>query len=115
MVGKNIGKWITEGDLPKTVSRFGTTVPEIFVCYEELKEKYGDRINEIPLGAMGIYTYTSKFRTGLQQLMAGSRNFGLSTISRDDLMALTEEAARISGIEYVMTARHDEAMSILLE
>jgi hypothetical protein len=47
--------------------------------------------------------------------MAGSRNFRLSTISRKDLMALTEEAAKISGIPYVMDAYADEANRILEE
>ena len=56
MVGKNIEKWLQAGDLPKSVSKYGSTVDEIFVCYEELKEKYGSRIKEIPLGAVGIYT-----------------------------------------------------------
>jgi glutamate synthase domain-containing protein 2 len=115
MVGKNIGKWLKEGDLPKSVSKYGSTAEEIFVCYEELKEKYGNKMKEIPLGAVGIYTHASKFRTGLQQIMAGSRNFNLSTIARDDLMALTEEAAGVSGIEYVMSARYDEAMGRLLD
>jgi len=54
-------------------------------------------------------------RTGLQQLMAGSRNFRLSTVSRSDLMSLTEDAAKISGIPYVMEAYSDEANSILDE
>ena len=67
------------------------------------------------MGAVGIYTYTQKFKTGLQQLMAGSRNFRLSTMSRDDLMALTPEAADVSGIEYVMSARYEEAMGALLD
>ena len=49
----------------------------------------------------------------MQQLMAGSRNFKLSTISRKDLMALTEEAAYVSGIAYVMDAYRDEAEAIL--
>jgi glutamate synthase domain-containing protein 2 len=115
MVGKNIEKWLKEGDLPKSVSKYGNTAQEIFVCYEELKEKYGSRMKEIPMGAVGLYTYSSKFRTGLQQLMAGSRNFNLLTITRDDLMALTEEAAGVSGIEYVMSARYDEAMGQLLD
>jgi len=35
-VGKNIGKWIDDNDLPKTVSEFGTRPEEIFVCYESL-------------------------------------------------------------------------------
>jgi glutamate synthase domain-containing protein 2 len=115
MVGKNIEKWIKEGDLPKTVSKYGNNIEEIFVCYEELKEKYGARMKDIPMGAVGIYTYTQKFRTGLQQIMAGSRNFRLSTMSRDDLMALTPEAAEVSGIDYVMGARYDEAMGALLD
>ena len=113
MVGKNIGNWLENGKLPKTVSKYGTSVEEIFVSYEELKEKYGEDIKNIPLGAMGIYTFCQKLRVGLQQLMAGSRNFKLSTISRKDIMALTEEAARISGIPYVMDAYREQAEKIL--
>jgi len=113
MVGKNIQDWMAKNDLPKTVSKFGSKPEEIFVAYEELKAKYGNDFKDIPFGAMAIYTYGQKFKTGLQQLMAGSRNFRLSTISRDDLMALTEEASMVSGISYVMDARRDEAESIL--
>ena len=115
MVGKNIEKWLKEGDLPKSVSKYGSTAEEIFVCYEELKEKFGPRMKEIPMGAIGIYTYASKFRTGLQQIMAGSRNFNLSTMGRNDLMALTYEASEVSGIDYVMEARYNEAMGQLLD
>ena len=115
MVGKNIGKWLAAGELPKTVSKYGSTAEEIFVCYEDLREHYGERMKEIPLGALGVYTFAHKFRTGFQRLMAGSRNFALSSLSRNDLMALTEEASKISGISYVMDAYHDEALKILLE
>jgi glutamate synthase domain-containing protein 2 len=115
MVGKHIGQWVKDGDLPKTVSRYGNTLEEIFISYEELKQRFGTRFNEIPTGAIGVYTYTQKFRTGLQQLMAGSRNFSVPSISRRDVMALTEEAAKVSGIPYVMDALHDEALSILLD
>jgi len=115
MVGKNIGKWLKEGDLPKTVSKYGTTAEEIFVTWEELRAKYGARFKEISLGAMGIYTYAQKFKIGLQQIMAGSRNFSVSSISRSDVMALTEEASRVSGIPYVMDAYADEALTVLLD
>jgi glutamate synthase domain-containing protein 2 len=113
MVGKNIGDWLAKNDLPKTVSKYGSKPEEIFVAYEELKARYGNDFKNIPLGAMAIYTYGQRFKTGLQQIMAGSRNFRLSTISRDDLMALTEEASMVSGIPYVMDARRDEAEKIL--
>jgi glutamate synthase domain-containing protein 2 len=115
MVGKNIGNWIKEGKLPKSVSKYGNTVNEIFVAYEEIKEKFGSETNKIPLGALGIYTYCQKFKVGLQQLMAGSRNFNISEISRKDVMALTEEASKISGIPYVMNAYNEEANRILDE
>lgn len=113
MVGKNIGIWLNNGDLPKTVSKYGNRLEEIFVTYEELKAKYGNGVTEIPLGAMGIYTFCQKIKVGLQQLMAGSRNFRLSALSRDDLMALTEEAATVSGIRYVMDAYREKAEEIL--
>jgi hypothetical protein len=45
--------------------------------------------------------------------MAGSRNFKVSTISRDDLMALTPEAAQVSGIPYIMDAYKEEAERII--
>jgi glutamate synthase domain-containing protein 2 len=113
MVGKNIGHWIEQNKLPKTVSKYGTTREEIFVTYDTLKETYGKEIENIPLGAVGIYTFSQKIRTGLQQFMAGSRNFRISTISRKDVMALTEEAAKISGIAYIMDAYKEEAEKIL--
>ncbi|MDD4894565.1 MAG: FMN-binding glutamate synthase family protein [Candidatus Omnitrophica bacterium] len=113
MVGKNIGNWLKEKDLPVTVSAYGTTEKEIFVCYEELAERYGKDMKDIPLGAVGIYSFAQKIRVGLQQLMAGSRNFRVASISRRDLMSLTEEAAQVSGIPYVMDAYRQEAEEIL--
>jgi hypothetical protein len=113
MVGKNIAEWIANKDLPKTVSRYGESIEEIFVCYEELKKRFGKEMVKIPAGALGFYSYSQKFKTGLQQLMAGSRNFNLGTITRNDVMALTEEAAKISGIPYVMNAYLREAKKIL--
>ena len=114
MVGKNIGKWIKANDLPKTVSEYGTKVEEIFVNYEEVKNLVGNKeIHNIPLGAIGIYSYAQKIRVGLQQLMAGSRCFNTSAISRDDLMSLTDECEKVTGIPYIMDSYRKEAMKIL--
>lgn len=113
MVGKNLEGWIASKDIPKTISEFGETPEEIYVTYAELKEKYGKDMKDIPLGAIGIYTFSQKIKVGLQQLMAGSRNFRVDTISRKDLMSLTEDAAKVSGIPYVMDAYRKEAEAIL--
>lgn len=113
MVGKNIAQWLKEGNLPPSVSTYGKTEKEIFVCYEELLEKYGKEMKEIPLGAIGVYSFVQKIKVGLQQLMAGSRNFRIASISRRDLMSLTEEAAQVSGIPYLMEAYRREADAIL--
>ena len=113
MVGKNIQTWLDKGELPASISKYGSSAEGIFISYEDLKAKYGQDIKKIPLGAVGLYTYCQKFRTGMQQLMAGSRSFNLSKVSRKDLMALTEEAARVSGIPYVMNAYRNEAEAIL--
>jgi len=113
MVGKNIGLWIEANDLPKTISAYGNTREQIFVCYEELKAKYGSEVDRMPLGAVGIYSFAQKLKVGLQQIMAGARRFSVGAISRDDLMALTEEAARVSKIPYVMDAYREQAMEII--
>jgi glutamate synthase domain-containing protein 2 len=113
MVGKNIAHWLKNNQLPPTVSEYGTTEKEIFVYYEELLDKYGKEMKNIPLGAVGVYSFSQKIKVGLQQLMAGSRNFRINTISRSDLMSLTEEAAKVSGIAYVMDAYRKEAEAIL--
>ena len=116
MVGKTIGRAIEEGHLPVYVERFGTSRDEIFVTATALRRELGDETFEtLPAGALGLYTYYERLAQGLRQLMAGSRKFAVSYISRDDLAALTREAAEISGIPYVMEvdkAQVDEILSV---
>ncbi len=114
MVGKNIAQWLEEKSLPKTVAEYGTSPEEIFVCYERVADIVGrEEIKKIPLGAIGIYSYVDKLRVGLQQIMAGARAFNLSVISRHDLMSLSEECAKVTGIPYLMECSREEALAIL--
>jgi glutamate synthase domain-containing protein 2 len=114
MVGKNIALWMSNGGLPKTVSQYGSTVEEIFVCWEQVADLVGkNEMAKLPLGAVGVFSYVQKLSVGLQQLMAGARRFNLSSISRQDLMSLTKECAEVTGIPYVMDAYRDEAEAIL--
>ncbi|MEE8639556.1 MAG: FMN-binding glutamate synthase family protein, partial [bacterium] len=72
-----------------------------------------DDFEKLPPGAIGLYTYYERLAQGLRQLMCGSRKFALEYISRDDLAALTPEAAEISGIPYVMDVDKEEVETIL--
>ncbi len=114
MVGKNIAEWIKDGKLPNTVSQFGSTPEEIFVCYEQVKDIVGaNEMKNIPLGAIGIFSYSDKIKVGLQQLMAGARCFSVPAISRNELMSLTDECAKVTGIPYLMDAYKKEALKVL--
>jgi glutamate synthase domain-containing protein 2 len=114
MVGKNIEQWLKGDRLPNTVGRFGSTPEEIFLNYEDVKNTVGaDEMKNIPLGAVGIYSYVDKLKIGLQQLMAGARCFSVPAITRQELMSLTEECARVTGIPYLMDAYRAEAEAIL--
>jgi glutamate synthase domain-containing protein 2 len=114
MVGKNIEQWLKDGKLPNTVGQFGSTPEEIFVCYEDVKNIIGaGEMKNIPLGAVGIYSFSEKIRIGLQQLMAGARCFSVPAITRRQLMSLTEECTKVTRIPYVMDAYREEAMKIL--
>jgi len=99
--------------LPPTIARYGDDPHQIFVAYAELEQRYGSKMKEIPLGAVALYTFVDKLRTGLTQLMAGARSFRLDTIKRCDVVALTEEAARVSGLRYVMDAQREDMERIL--
>ncbi|MDH4257182.1 MAG: FMN-binding glutamate synthase family protein [Candidatus Aminicenantes bacterium] len=113
MVGKTIGKRIDEGQIPVYVERFGNTAEEIFVTAPELKKKYKERFNNIPTGAMGLYTYFHRLSQGLRQLMAGNRKFSLKYITRDDIASLTQDAANISGISFITEVDKEEVEKIL--
>ncbi|MGB4111008.1 MAG: FMN-binding glutamate synthase family protein, partial [Desulfomonilia bacterium] len=61
----------------------------------------------------GLYTYFERLTQGLRQIMAGSRKFSLEHISRDDIAALTPDAARVSGISYIMDVDKEQALNLL--
>lgn len=86
---------------------------KLFAVGTRLKEQFGADFAKLPAGAIGMYSYVDRLRQGMQQLMAGARKFALRYIDRNDLVALTREAAEISGIPYVMDADKEEVDRIL--
>ena len=114
MVGKTIGRTIEENQVPVYIERFGSSKDEIFVTAGALRKKLGDKkFEQLPTGALGLYTYYERLDQGLRQLMAGSRKFSLEHVSRDDIAALTREAAEVSGIRYIMDVDQGKVESIL--
>ena len=114
MVGKTIGRTIEENQVPVYVERFGTSKDDIFVTAGALRQELGDKeFDKLPTGALGLYTYYERPDQGLRQLMAGSRKFALEHLSREDLAALTREAAEVSGIRYIMDVDEGKVDSIL--
>ena len=79
-----------------------------------MRKELGDaEFEKLPTGALGLYTYYEHLAQGLRQLMAGSRKFAVEHITRDDIAALTAEAANISGIKYVMDVDQGKVERIL--
>lgn len=113
MVGKTVGEAIKAGKVPAEYKRCGDSVEQVFILASELKEKLGGEFNNLPVGAIGVYSYFERLAQGLRQFMCGSRKFALEYITRDDLVALTREAAELSGISYIMDADAEEVEKIL--
>jgi len=114
MVGKTIGKTIEAQQVPVYIERFGTSKDEIFVTASSLRKELGNKeFEKLPTGAIGLYTYYERLAQGLRQLMAGSRKFALEHMSRNDLAALTREAADVSNIQFIMDVDKKEALNIL--
>ncbi|HLN45927.1 MAG TPA: glutamate synthase-related protein [Candidatus Sulfotelmatobacter sp.] len=104
-----------QGKLPKQfVDRYGSDPDKFFIATPELKAQFGKRYNEIPLEAIGVYTYlTDRVGVGLKQLMAGARRWKLELLGRNDLMSLSERAARVTGIPTVDEVEKDAIEKIL--
>jgi len=112
MVGKTHGKLMAE-----KFSHTGESIEQgylrLFAVSAQLKERFGKDFAKLPAGAIGMYSYIDRLRQGLQQFMAGARKFAVHYINRNDLVALTREAADISGIPYVMESDQEEIDKIL--
>ncbi len=118
MVGKTQGNKLREtvgqGNLESESAKgLENELLSTFALATELKERFGKDFMNIPAGAIGVYSYVSRLKQGLQQLMAGARKFALQYVDRDDLVSLTQEAAHISGIPYIMDSDMEEVDRIL--
>ncbi|MEM2103318.1 MAG: glutamate synthase-related protein [Candidatus Bathyarchaeia archaeon] len=104
-----------EGKLPKSFAeKYGNIPEKFFIATTDLKARYGERFREIPWEAVALYTYlTDRIGVGMKQLLAGARRWKLGLINRNDLMSLSELAAKVTGIPLANEAEQDVVESIL--
>lgn len=95
MVGDKIGGLLESGKPPTHLKKFGNTKEELFLELGELRTLYGDMADEIPLGAVGAYSYLKKIAFGLQHFAALNRKFDIDLIDASDVIPLTEEAKKL--------------------
>ncbi|MDI6883970.1 MAG: glutamate synthase-related protein [Hadesarchaea archaeon] len=109
------GELAKEKKLPhEFAEQYGTDPAKFFITGPELKKKYGKRFKDIPLPAIGLYTYLSdRIGVGLRQLMAGARKWRLDLLDRSDLTALTENASKVTGIPTMDEVESDVFEQIL--
>ncbi len=112
MVGRTYGDLAKE-KVHKDIQKYQDIILQTFSCALKLKEKYGEDFEKIPPGAIGLYNYFDRLSAGIKQFLAGGRKSSLEYIKREDLIALTREAAEISGIPYVMDADLEKVEKIL--
>ena len=95
MAGKNIGEKIAEGNIPKNLEKYGSTVNEIYSDLADLRYIYGKEANEFSLGAVGVFSYLNKIAFGIKHFAALNRKFDISYLDRSDLIPLTGEAKEL--------------------
>jgi len=104
-----------KGRLPRSFAQsYGNTPEKFFVAAPRLKRKLGKQFKDLPWEAVGLYSYLNeRVKVGLMQLMAGARKWRLDLLDRTDLMALTERAAKVTGIPMAEEAENEAVERIL--
>ncbi|MGC7846300.1 FMN-binding glutamate synthase family protein [Desulforudis sp. 1088] len=113
MVAKTVGQNLKEGKVLPEYKTYGDTVEQVIRSARRIKARLGADYDRLPIGALGVYGYCDRLAQGLRQLMCGARKWALEYITRDDVVALTPEAAKITGITYIMDADRQEVDRIL--
>ncbi|MEM2902790.1 MAG: glutamate synthase-related protein [Candidatus Bathyarchaeia archaeon] len=116
MKAEYFAKLAEMGELPKHFSDlYGTSPEKFFPFLPELKAHLRLGVEKLPWSAIGVYGYMERIKTGLSQLLAGLRKFNLKLASRSDMFALTERAAKATGIPLPEEVETEQKEAILTE
>jgi hypothetical protein len=114
MVGETIGKMIRKEMIPTDITQYGQSISEIFNGFPELRARFGDEVDHIPLGAIGVFNYIERINTGYQQLMALCRKYKLDCIIVM-IYSTNKESARITGLAKIMDIDLEEIDNIIVK
>lgn len=105
------GNWDT---LPPAIRELGNSPEEIFAGYHAVEDRIGKAsMEEIPYGAIAMWTLVDKLSAGLQQLLAGARKFNVDNITRDDIASANRETERETGVPFITDIQDEVARRIL--
>lgn len=113
LVGKTVGRMLSQGKVPAEWAKYGDQVDQVFVAAHRLRSALGKDFAKVPPSAIGLVSYFDRLAQGLRQLMCGARKFRVDLLDRDDLVALTQEAAQVTGVRYVLEGDAEEVEEIL--
>jgi glutamate synthase domain-containing protein 2 len=117
MKGKHFSELAAQGKLPTAFAeQYGSKPEQFFIANAEIQKirPSAELGTDIPWGAVGLYTYMhDRLGEGLKQLMAGTRKFKLGCIENEDIVALSEYASKVTGVE-TLDARAARVMKALL-
>lgn len=115
MKASYFGELAKQSRLPKAFAdAYGMHPEQFFMVAPRLRKKLGKRFEEVPPGAIGLFTYYfERLGTGLKQLMAGCRKWRLGFLSRSDLASLSKRAERATGVPTLERLEADAIESIL--
>ncbi|MDR0523839.1 MAG: FMN-binding glutamate synthase family protein [Candidatus Methanoplasma sp.] len=115
--GKHFAELAEKKQLPESfTSLYGADPAKFFIKAEDIAAKYSGKAlgKDVPWGAVSLYTFfNERLGEGLKQLMAGTRKFKLECIESEDIVALSEYASKVSGVE-TLDARAARVMKALL-
>lgn len=92
MTGKRIGDLIKQGNIPKNMRKYGSTVEELYGDLPDLRAIYAKEANDFSLGAVGVFSFLNKIAFGLKHFAALNRKFDISYLDKSDLIPLTSAA-----------------------
>jgi len=116
MKGKHFTELAANNQLPASfVNQYGADPDQFIISAMDVEKKFGKKCgSEIPWGGVTLYTYFhDRLGEGLKQLMAGTRKFKLECIENEDIVALSEYASKVTGVE-TLDARAARVMKALL-